>query len=109
VLAGVTFELTDLLGEAKRIDAGAVSFGYDDEGQIARLAPGESARVMVAVQVPEVPPGTYRGVIAARSAAQQGRAEFEGGPEDAWALLELEVATTDPRSPISPIEDSRVS
>jgi hypothetical protein len=32
------------------------------------------------------------------------RDEAEGGPEDAWSLLELEVTGKHPRTPIMPIE-----
>jgi hypothetical protein len=107
VLAKVTFEATDLIGVTEQIDAGAVSFKYENDPYIPRVGPGASARVIVAVEIPEAPAGTYRGVIAARSAAPEGRAEAESGPEGAWAVLELEVAAMDPRSAIAPIERSR--
>lgn len=103
-LARITFEPTDLLAATGRIGAGAVRFRCNDDPYIPRLGPGGTARVIVEVEIPEVPAGTYRGVIAARSAAPNGRAETEGGPEGAWALLELEVAAIDPRSAIAPIE-----
>lgn len=108
-LAGVTFESTDLLGATERIDAGAVDFRYNDDPFIPRVGPGGTVRVTVEVEIPELPDGTYRGVIAARSAPPEGRSEDEGGPEDAWAMLELEVAAIDPRSPITPVERSRES
>jgi hypothetical protein len=106
-LTKVTFEATDLLGATERIDAGAVSFQFNDDQYIPRVGPGGSARVIVEVAIPEVPAGYYRGVIAARSGAPEGRAEAEGGPEDAWALIELEVAAIDPRSAITPVERAR--
>ena len=106
-LTKVTFEATDLLGATERIDAGAVSFRFNDDQYIPRVGPGGTARVIVKVTIPEVPAGDYRGVIAARSGAPEGRAEAEGGPEDAWALIELEVAAIDPRSAITPVERAR--
>jgi hypothetical protein len=107
-LAGVAFEATDLLGAATRIDAGAVSFQHEDYPHIPRVGPGGRARVTVTVTVPEnAPDGTYRGLIAARSAAPAGRAEAEGGPNDAWSLIELEVGATDPASPIAPVESTQ--
>jgi hypothetical protein len=64
--------------------------------------------VIVAVEIPdEAPVGLYRGVIAARSAAPKGRAEAEGGPEDAWAVIELEVAAVDAPSAIARVERPR--
>lgn len=107
VLTRVAFEATDLLGPATRIDAREVSFQHEDEDypHIPRVGPGGRARVIVAVTIPEnTPDGTYRGLIAARSAAPAGRAEAEGGPDDAWSLIELEVGATDPYSAITPVE-----
>lgn len=104
-LASVAFEATDLLGATTRIDAREVSFQHEDYPHIPQVRPGGRARVTVTVTVPEnTPDGTYRGLIAARSAAPEGRAEAEGGPDDAWSLIELEVGATDPRSPIAPVE-----
>ena len=107
-LARVTFEATDLLGAATRIDASAVSFKHEDHPHIPRVGPRGRARVTVKVTIPEnTPDGTYRGLIAARSAAPKGRAEAEGGPNDAWSLIELEVGATDPASPIAPVESTQ--
>jgi hypothetical protein len=110
-LAKVMFEATDLLGATKQIDASEVSFKYDEhekEPSIPRVGPGGRARVIVAVKkIPdEAPAGPYRGVIAARSAAPKGRAEAEGGPEDAWAVIELEVGAVDAPA-ITPVERPR--
>ncbi len=106
VLTRVMFEPTDLLGATDRIDAGLVRFRYEGDDQyIPRVGPGGRARVILAVKIPEeAPAGYYRGVIAARSAPPEGRGEDEGGPEDAWALIELEVGATDPRSAITQVE-----
>jgi len=107
-LAGVEFEATHLLGAATRIDAGKVSFQHEEDPHIPRVGPGGRARVTVTVAIPEdTPEGIYRGLIAARSAAPTGRAEAEGGPHDAWSLIELEVAATDLRSPITPVEPTQ--
>jgi hypothetical protein len=107
-LAKVMFEATDLLGATNQIDASAVSFEYGDDPYIPRVGPGKRARVIVAVAIPdEAPAGPYRGVIAARSAAPEGRAEAEGGPDDAWAVIELEVAAVDAPSAIARVEHPR--
>ena len=104
-LAKVVFKATDLLGATTQIDAREVSFQHEEYPHIPRVGPGGRARVTVTVTVPEdTPDGTYRGLIAARSAAPAGRGEAEGGPHDAWSLIELEVGATDPRSPIAPVE-----
>jgi hypothetical protein len=109
-LPSVAFEATDLLGAATRIDANEVSFQHEDYPHIPRVGPGGRARVTVTVTIPEdAPDGTYRGLIAARSAAPEGRAKAEGGPQDAWSLIELEVAATDPRSPIAPVERTQTA
>ena len=105
VLANVAFEATNLLGAATRIGARAVSFKHGKHRNIPRVAPGGRARVIVVVKIPgDTPEGTYRGLIAARSAPPEGRAETEGGPHDAWTLIELKVRATDPHSAITPIE-----
>jgi len=107
-LARVTFEATDLLGPTERIDAGAVTFPPEEDPPIPHVRPGGTARVIVVVAIPEeVSAGIYRGVIAERSGVGEGRAGDEGGPEDAWALIELEVAGIDPRSAITPVERAR--
>jgi hypothetical protein len=107
-LTKVAFEATDLLGATGQIDAGAVSFEHEDDPHIPRVGPSGTARVIVSVAIPdEAPAGPYRGVIAARSAAPKGRAEPEGGPEDAWAVLELEVAAVDAPSAIARVERPR--
>lgn len=104
------FEATDLLGAAARIDAGQVGFEPQDKERSARLRPGGSTMVTLTVAIPdEVPAGTYRGVIATRSAAPVARGAAEGGPEGAWALLELEVGATDPRRVITPAERPKAS
>jgi hypothetical protein len=104
-LAKVVFKATDLLGATTQIDAREVSFQHEEYPHIPRVGPGGRARVTVTVTVPQdTPDGTYRGLIAARSAAPAGRGEAEGGPHDAWSLIELEVGATDPRSPIAPVE-----
>jgi hypothetical protein len=98
-LGEVKFEATDLVSpSADPIPAGAVLFGYRDEERTARIRPGGSREFAVAVEVPgDAAVGTYRGVIVGHSAAPRGRAATEGGPEGAWALLELEVAATERR------------
>jgi hypothetical protein len=108
-LVRVAFEATDLLGPTTRIDASAVRFKHEEDyPHIPRVGPGGRARVTVTVRIPKnTPDGTYRGLIAARSAAPAGRAEAEGGPNDAWSLIELEVGATDPRSPIAPVESTQ--
>jgi hypothetical protein len=104
-LARVTFEATDLLGATTGIGSVRIDFRRPDDAQIDRIGPGATAKMIVAVAIPEdVPAGTYRGVIAARSAAPAGRGEEEGGLEDAWALIELEVTAIDRRSGITPAE-----
>lgn len=75
-LRSVRLGATDLIGGAGRIGADAV--GFDPEA-IERARPGGSVTVEVSVSVPkDVPPGTYRGVVAA-------------DPGEAWAVLELTV------------------
>ena len=60
------------------------------------------------VEIPEeVSAGFYRGVIAERSTVREGRHGAEGGLEDVWAMLELEVVPIDPRSAITPVERTR--
>lgn len=109
-LASVVFKATDLLGATTQIDARDVSFQHEDDPHIPRVGPGGRARVTVTVTIPEdTPDGVYRGLIAARSEAPKGRAEAEGGPNDAWSLIELEVAATDPRSPIAPVERTQTA
>jgi hypothetical protein len=97
-LTNVRFQATDLIGGCGRIDAGAVRFGYPDDDGIARIRSGGSTIVTVGVEIPEdAEPGTYRGVMATCSARPAGRGELEGEPRAAWALIELDVATPDPR------------
>jgi hypothetical protein len=108
VLTKVTFKATDLLGSADQIDADQVSFRHEDDPHIPRVGPGRRATVIVEVAIPEdVYGGAYRGVITARSAAPEGRGAEEGGPADAWAVIELKVSATDPRSPIAPAKPKR--
>ena len=112
-LATVTFTATDLLGPTEQIAADAVSFKpeavkRDEDPHIPHVRPGGTANVIVVVEIPEeASAGFYRGVIAERSAAREGRPGAEGGLEDVWAMLELEVVPIDPRSAIAPVERTR--
>jgi hypothetical protein len=104
-LADVGFEATDLIGTTDRIDAGELHFRHGDDEAIARIGPGHSTAVTVAIKIPEsASADVYRGVMAARSAAPAGREQAEAGPERAWALLQLEVKPSDPGRAIRSIE-----
>jgi hypothetical protein len=94
VLTDVTFVATDLLGAATKIEARKVTidYGAKDRKAIERVGPGRTETVIVNVQIPgDAPEGMYHGCIAARAKAPAGRSAVEAAPEDAWAVIELEV------------------
>ena len=99
-LKELTFEATDLIGDAEApIPATAVSFTPKRRGSVERVRPGGSTTVVVAIDIPEgTPPGMYHGVVCARFASQDDRSEAQAGPVGAWALIELDVLPTDPRT-----------
>jgi hypothetical protein len=93
-LQGIECDGTPLLGVAGRIDEIAFDYDYPEGGP--RLRPRASTSVGVRVPVPEdASPGVYRGLVIARAAAPGGSADTQ--PVGAWALLELEVLTSDRR------------
>jgi hypothetical protein len=101
-LKDVGFEATPLLGEAGDIDSRSIHVDWPGD---AALRPRGSIELTLQVAIPEdAPPGSYRGVIAARTPAPEGRRRAEAGPEDAWALVQLEISGSSARTPISPVE-----
>lgn len=97
-LKDLDFEKTNLIGAAATpIRAGAIKLKPEAEGTVDRVRPGGSTTVTVSIKIPaDAAPGRYRGVVCARFASDDDRAEAEGGPIGAWALIELEVLATDP-------------
>jgi hypothetical protein len=102
----VGFVATALLGAAAAIDASAVHVGWPDG---TSLRPRGSIELTLQVEIPDdAPPGSYRGVIAAgmppRTDRGRARGLAEAGPEDAWALVLVEVGATGAQTPIPPVE-----
>jgi hypothetical protein len=98
-LKGLTFAKTSLIGAAPNpIAASAVTLSPVGNGTTARVRPGGSTTVTVAVKIPAgAAAGVYRGVVCAQFDSDDDGDLADEGPVSAWALIELDVVPTDPR------------
>jgi hypothetical protein len=98
-LKGLTFAKTSLIGAAPNpIAASAVTLTPAGKGTTARVRPGGSTTVTVAVKIPAAAAaGVYRGIVCAQFDSDDDGDLADEGPVSAWALIELDVVPTDPR------------